>query len=181
MAFPKSVQRNPEFFSGWWDDFLLSVQNLFSSIENYIRNFFSYFLSQEKVEETYWSYEAPPERTIEDIIEEKARKYNVPPNVIRAMIQVESGYDPYAVSESGAKGLMQLMDSTFSWLGFHPSQIFDVEANIEAGVKYLRYLWNRYGNLSDAIAAYNTGKVLKYRKTGQYVNQSYVDMVFSLM
>jgi soluble lytic murein transglycosylase-like protein len=125
-------------------------------------------------------YQATRQKTIDEIIEEKAYLYDIPPAIVRAIVKVESNFNPYAVSMAGAKGLMQLMESTFSWLGFHPSEIFNPEANIEAGVKYLRYLYDKYGNLKDAVAAYNLGKVVK-TKTGKYINQSYVDKVYSSM
>jgi len=164
----KIEQKN---FSGWWDEFWGSLYSYFRSI------FYKEEYTQE--EAPYYYEEEPKEKTIDDIIEEKSLIYGVPSNIVRAIIKVESNFNPYAVSIKGAKGLMQLMESTFRWLGFDPNYIFDPETNIEAGVKYLRYLWDKYGNLTDAIAAYNAGRVLKYMRTGRYVNQSYVDKVLT--
>ncbi|NOZ69222.1 MAG: lytic transglycosylase domain-containing protein [Deferribacteres bacterium] len=90
------------------------------------------------------------------IIREKSLKYNIEPSVIKAMISVESGWNPRAVSEKGALGLMQLMPSTARDMLINDP--FDPEENIEGGVRYLRHLLNRFnGDLSLALAAYNAG------------------------
>ncbi len=92
---------------------------------------------------------------ITPIILAKARKYDLDPLLIRAVIEVESAFKPYAVSNAGAGGLMQLMPGTAYHLGCRDR--FDPEQNIEAGAKYLRQMKDRFGDWTLAIAAYNAG------------------------
>ena len=90
------------------------------------------------------------------IIDECAEKYNIDNELIRAMIQVESGWDTQAVSNKGAQGLMQLMPRTAAMLGVDDP--FDAEQNIEGGVRYISDLTDKYrGDIEKALAAYNAG------------------------
>jgi soluble lytic murein transglycosylase-like protein len=85
-----------------------------------------------------------------------AGEYNIDEELVRAVIQVESGWKPDAVSSKGAKGLMQLMPRTAAMLGVEDA--FDPEENIEGGVKYLARLTDKYGgDVEMALAAYNAG------------------------
>lgn len=85
-----------------------------------------------------------------------AGEYNIDEELIRAVIQVESGWKPDAVSSKGAKGLMQLMPRTAAMLGVEDA--FDPEENIGGGVKYLARLTDKYdGDVEMALAAYNAG------------------------
>jgi len=89
-------------------------------------------------------------------IEPAARRYKVPANLVRAVMQAESGFDPMAVSPKGASGLMQLMPTTASEM--YVKDIFDVKENIEGGTRYLRLLANQFnGDMVQMIAAYNAG------------------------
>ncbi|MGE0040176.1 MAG: lytic transglycosylase domain-containing protein [Vicinamibacterales bacterium] len=112
------------------------------------------------------------------LIERHAADQGVPADLVRAVIQVESGFDPRAVSPKGAVGLMQLMPGTARELGvqdpFHPDQ------NIKGGVTYLRRLLDRYqDDVELALAAYNAGPgsveryagVPPYRETRDYVRK----------
>jgi hypothetical protein len=112
------------------------------------------------------------------IVHEKATKYNVDPLLVKAVIKTESNWNERAVSRKGAMGLMQLMPSTASDMNVRNP--FNPEENIEGGVKYLRYLLERFnGDLTLALAAYNAGPkwVEKFgvippiTETKQYVNK----------
>jgi transglycosylase-like protein with SLT domain len=92
---------------------------------------------------------------ISPIIEKYAAKHQLDPWLIRGVIQVESNFQPHAVSPVGAGGLMQLMPGTASYLGCRDR--FDVEQNIAAGSRYLRMMLDRFGKEDLMIAAYNAG------------------------
>jgi len=105
------------------------------------------------------------QKGFDPIIEEASRTYGVDSSLIRAMIQVESSGNPFAVSPAGAQGLMQLMPSTAADLGVKDA--FDPDQNIMAGTRYLRQLLDRYqGNLRLALAAYNWGMGNLERRPG---------------
>ncbi len=96
-----------------------------------------------------------------------SKKYNLPSNLLFAIIQVESAGKKYAVSYAGAKGYMQLMFFTYLNMGYNPRRhsIYNAYYNIGAGAKYLRYLITLFkGNLKMAIACYNCGPWKKYRR-----------------
>lgn len=119
----------------------------------------------------------PPSIDIGGLVDRTARAHDVDPLLIHSMIKVESNYNPYAVSKKGAEGLMQLMPSTARMLGV--SNSFDPGQNIEAGVKYLKYLQGVYKDDRLALAAYNAGPgavskhqaMPPYPETQNYVNQ----------
>ncbi len=114
----------------------------------------------------------------EDLIREHADRHGVSPDLVRAVIQAESGFNPRAVSPKGAMGLMQLMPATARELGvanpFHPDD------NIRAGTFYLATLLARFDqDVVRALAAYNAGAgrvdqyngVPPYRETQDYVKK----------
>jgi soluble lytic murein transglycosylase-like protein len=91
-----------------------------------------------------------------DIIHAVAAQHTLAPELVESVIRVESNFEPRAVSPKGARGLMQLMPATAAKLGVR--NVFDVRENVEAGVRHLRDLVDRYqGNLALALAAYNAG------------------------
>jgi len=90
-----------------------------------------------------------------DIIHEKAQKYDVDPALVAAVVETESRFHQGARSPVGARGLMQ--PRTGRWLG--ASNLYDPAQNVDAGVKYIKYLQGRFdGNLKKTIAAYNAGE-----------------------
>jgi len=96
------------------------------------------------------------EETLGILARQAGRKHGLPASLIRSVIQTESAGDSLAVSKSGAKGLMQLMDTTAGDLGVRDS--FDPQANVDGGARYLKQLLNRFdGDLPKALAGYNAG------------------------
>ena len=92
---------------------------------------------------------------IEQSSQDASALQGVPPTLLRAVIRIESNYDPDAVSHAGAQGLMQLMPGTAKELGVVCP--FDPRENVFAGTRYLQHLHERFGNWPDALAAYNAG------------------------
>ena len=85
-----------------------------------------------------------------------AIRYRIPESLVRAVMHAESNFDPHAVSPRGASGLMQLMPETAQEM--YVKDIFDVQQNIEGGVRYLRVLANQFdGDMVKILAAYNAG------------------------
>lgn len=113
----------------------------------------------------------------EALVIEHAQRQSLRPELVRAVIQVESGFDPDATSPKGAMGLMQLMPQTARALGV--LNAYDPEENIRGGTVYLRQLLNKYGTEQLALAAYNAGPgavdkydgVPPYRETRDYVRK----------
>ena len=113
-----------------------------------------------------------------DIIHEKAAKYDVDPALVAAVVEQESKFRAKAHSQVGARGLMQLMPRTGRWLGAR--NLYDPEQNVDAGVKYIKYLQARFhGNVKQTIAAYNAGEgnvkryggIPPFRETQTYVKR----------
>jgi soluble lytic murein transglycosylase-like protein len=101
----------------------------------------------------------------DDIIREAAALYQIPEELVRAVIKVESNFDPRAVSRANACGLMQLIRPTAERMMV--TDIFDPRQNIFGGVRYLRVLANLFnGNLELTIAAYNAGEGAVIRHGG---------------
>ena len=94
-------------------------------------------------------------RPFADIVDSAARRHGVDPDLVHAVIAVESGYRASAQSSAGAQGLMQLMPGTQRDLGV--SDAFDPRQNVDAGVAYLRRLTDKFGTTALALAAYNAG------------------------
>ena len=100
-----------------------------------------------------------------NVIERYATKYDLPPELIYAIIRAESSFNRYAVSHAGASGLMQIMEPTGVWaaeqmglVDFDYEHIFEPELNIHIGTWYINRLIRQFGgNLDTALAAYNAG------------------------
>ncbi|WP_230867120.1 lytic transglycosylase domain-containing protein [Iocasia frigidifontis] len=133
----------------------------------------------------------------EEIIIENSLRYNLDPDLVSALVYVESRYDPDARSHKGARGLMQIMPDTGSWIaqqlnrdeGYSDDQLYIPEVNIEFGSWYLNSLNKEFNNeLILVLAAYNAGRgnvkrwlegewtnldldKLPYKETREYVKQ----------
>jgi soluble lytic murein transglycosylase-like protein len=131
-----------------------------------------------------WSFSGSRSNTemsrdgVEKIVRDAADKQNVDPALVRAVIETESNWNPKAYSRKGAGGLMQLIPTTAQKYG--ANDLFDPQQNVNAGVKHLKWLLERYnGNLELALAAYNAGEgavdrvhgIPAYRETRSYVQK----------
>ena len=131
--------------------------------------------AQEKLYET-------DRKRYDGLIEEAARENGLDPHLVRAVVEVESNYDPSAVSPKGATGLMQLMPETARRFGL--SDLYHPEKNLKTGSRYLRELMDRYqGDMQLALAAYNAGEgaVDRYQQVPPYEEtQGYVRKVIEV-
>ena len=127
----------------------------------------------------------------EAIIESAAKEQRVDPALIRAIITVESNWNPRAFNpeptiKDSAYGLMQILLGTAQSVSGNAKltkeQLYDPTVNVMIGTKYLRQLMNRYPtSVKDVIASYNAGRVvLSISPLKRYVNQGYVDKVMSV-
>jgi len=115
-------------------------------------------------------------KPVDDVVQRQARLHGVSPDLIRAVVKAESNGNPRAVSNAGAVGLMQLMPGTAQSLGVDP---YDMEQNVDGGIRYLKEMAGRFGNLNDVLAAYNAGPgavekhggVPPYPETQEYVKR----------
>ncbi|MBZ5513912.1 MAG: transglycosylase SLT domain-containing protein [Acidobacteriia bacterium] len=108
---------------------------------------------------------APPPAEIDRLVRQAATRSQVDPKLVHAIIQAESEYNPNAVSNKGAMGLMQLIPATA--LRFGVENPFDPQQNIQGGVSYLRHLLNLFGgDLTLSLAAYNAGENSVLRQGG---------------
>ncbi|MGQ9618607.1 MAG: lytic transglycosylase domain-containing protein [Candidatus Aminicenantia bacterium] len=130
---------------------------------------------------------SPPQNTgrkkrdFEALVENYASKYGIDKDLVHAVIQVESDYNPLAISKKGAMGLMQLHPEIAKDLRVHNP--FDIHLNLKGGIKYLKEMLDRYGDLPRALAAYNAGPkaVDRYKGIPPYKEtQNYVRKVLSI-
>ena len=121
---------------------------------------FAFDFAMTKIE--YSIYPKPEEYS--SYVEKYSAEYDVPEEIVWAVIKTESGFDSSAVSSAGAVGLMQLTEATFNEIstqrlkeGLTAGMRYDPDTNIRYGTYYLSYLYQRYGNWDAALAAYNGG------------------------
>lgn len=122
-----------------------------------------------------------PKAELKLLIDRYARFFGVAPQLVQAVVQAESGYNPKALSSKGAMGLMQLMPGTAELLGV--SNAWDPQQNVRGGSAYLRQQLDRFGDVALAVAAYHAGPgaVEKYKGVPPYADtQDYVVKVLAL-
>ncbi len=113
----------------------------------------------------------------EEIVTKYAEENALPPSLVYAVIHTESRFNEQAVSSAGAKGLMQLMDATYTWVQTRIpgddeplERVFDPEVNIRCGCKVLEIVMSQFDHTETALAAYNagSGNVSKWLKNSEY-------------
>jgi membrane-bound lytic murein transglycosylase B len=136
------------------------------------------YLDKPKSEQNSTVHHGFTQKEIDDAINKAAERHAVDPNLVRALVKVESNFNPNAVSRKGAMGLMQLMPGTARELAV--TDPFDPQQNMEAGVRHLRGLLDSYdGDVSRSLAAYNAGAkavdrhkgIPPYAETQDYVRR----------
>jgi len=128
----------------------------------------NHYLGEQPGESTSQSFVRGKSFSPQDIdtaIDQAASRHNVDPNLVRAVIKVESNFNPNAVSRKGAMGLMQLMPQTARQLNV--ANPFDPQQNVDAGVRHLKQLMENYGgDVKLTLAAYNAGQGAVARSAG---------------
>ncbi len=153
----------------------LHNQNLLLAKKKILKNKRSAMFSSDCTEWTDWQIKQKSQPFNQTIIK-FSRQYGVDSNLVKSVITAESCFKTKALSHANARGLMQLIPATAKRFGVKDS--YSAEQNIRGGVKYLKFLLNRYqGNLEKTIAAYNAGEgkvdryngIPPYKETKQYV------------
>jgi hypothetical protein len=131
---------------------------------------------------TFRDSDTVPATPYGELIFAAASRHAVSPRLVAAMVRAESGFDPQAVSHKGAVGLLQLMPATARRFGLASGERYRPEKNLEAGVRYLRWLLDRFdGELPLVLAGYNAGEtnveryggVPPFRETREYIRRIY--------
>lgn len=126
-----------------------------------------------------------PDTPYGGLIYDTAERHGVNPHFVAAVVRAESAFDPFAVSRMGASGLLQLMPATAKRFGLSVDDIFDPERNLDAGVRYMSWLSERFeGDTTLVLAGYNAGEVNVDRYDGVppfRETQTYIRRVYSAL
>ncbi len=126
-----------------------------------------------------------PDTPYGDLIYATAYRHGMSPTLVAAMVRAESAFDPEALSPKGARGLLQLMPATARRFGIASEQLFEPGPNLDAGVRYLAWLNQRFpGDLARILAAYNAGEaqVERYRGVPPFAEtREYIQRIYRLL
>ncbi|AXU73976.1 TPA: lytic transglycosylase domain-containing protein [Clostridioides difficile] len=140
-------QNNQQTFNSY--DLSTNSENLFNELDNVVNNTASRYIDVDTKDKNVKS-------RIENAVEQASKKYNVDENLIKAIIKVESDFNPNTVSSAGAKGLMQLMPENCKDLGV--ADPFNIEQNIDAGTRHIKEYIDMFGgSIEMGLMAYNGG------------------------
>jgi hypothetical protein len=135
-----------------------------------------------RLESVLKDFDTIPDTPYGEMIYQAGLRHSVSPRLVAAVVKVESDYRADAVSPKGAAGLLQLMPATGSRFGLTMDQLLDPGLNLDAGVRYLKWLTNHFsGELPLILAGYNAGEasvkrfsgVPPYRETREYIRRVY--------
>lgn len=148
MTLLKGLSQNNQQTSNGYN-LLSNSENLFNELDNVVNNTASRFIDVDTKDKNVKS-------RIENAVEQASKKYNVDANLIKAIIKVESDFNPNTVSSAGAKGLMQLMPENCRDLGV--TEPFNIEQNIDAGTRHIKEYIDMFGgSIEMGLMAYNGG------------------------
>ncbi|MCC0657943.1 lytic transglycosylase domain-containing protein [Clostridioides sp. ES-S-0123-01] len=148
MTLLKALSQNNQQTSNGYN-LLSNSENLFNELDNVVNNTSSRFIDVDTKDKNLKS-------RIESAVEQASKKYNVDANLIKAIIKVESDFNPNTVSSAGAKGLMQLMPENCKDLGV--TDPFNIEQNIDAGTRHIKEYIDMFGgSIEMGLMAYNGG------------------------
>ena len=148
MTLLKALSQNNQHTSNGYN-ISSNSENLFNELENVVNNTTSRFIDVDTKDKNV-------KLRIENAVEQASKKYNVDANLIKAIIKVESDFNPNTVSSAGAKGLMQLMPENCRDLGV--TDPFNIEQNIDAGTRHIKEYIDMFGgSIEMGLMAYNGG------------------------
>lgn len=149
MSLLKALSQNEQQTSGLGYNSGVNSGNLFNELNNVVTNSIGKFVEIDVKDKSV-------KDRIENAVEKASKQYNVDENLIKAIIKVESDFNPNTVSSSGAKGLMQLMPENCRDLGV--SDPFNIEQNIDAGTRHIKEYIDKFGgSIEMGLMAYNGG------------------------